>query len=51
MKKYRVMFEYIDKWTADQDEDLVVTEDELSRLAYEWGVSKEEVMNQIEEIA
>ena len=49
MKHYRVLPEYIDKWTQEALDDLTVDEAEIERLSREWGVSIESLMEQVEE--
>lgn len=46
---YRVLPEYQDLWTNDPG-DCIVTRDEIERLAYEWGKTVEDLMNQVEEV-
>ena len=49
---YRVLPEYIDAW-SDQSEcpdELIVTREEIERLAGEWGVDVDALLEQVEEI-
>lgn len=48
MKKYIVKPEFIDTW-SNEDFDGIVTVDEIKRLAFEWGTTVEELMEQVEE--
>lgn len=50
MKAYRVKTEYIDRWTPEDVDELIVTEDEIRRLATEWDVAVGDLMEQVEEI-
>lgn len=49
-KNYRVIPEYRDLWSNDPDWDGIVTDDEIRRLAREWGKTVEELMEQVEEV-
>lgn len=53
-RRYHVLPEYQDSWyggipTAEIG-DAIVTETEIQRLAHEWGVTVDELMEQVEEI-
>lgn len=48
MKTYRVKPEYIDKWTNEAVDGLEVTEGEIERLAYEWGMPVNDLMAQVD---
>ena len=54
MKRYHVLPEYQDAWygnlSTEEIGDAIVTEAEIQRLAREWGVAVEELMEQVEEI-
>lgn len=47
---YMVRPEYRDLWSNDPEWDGIVTDDEIRRLAREWGKTVEELMEQLEEI-
>lgn len=51
MKQYRVKPEYMDNWLAhgDSADEVIVDENEINRLAREWGMSVEDLMEQVEE--
>ena len=51
-KLYRILPEFYDNWTdsADYEHDSIVTENEIKCLAAEWGVSVDDLMEQVEEI-
>lgn len=51
MKQYRVKPEYLDNWLAhgDSADEVIVDENEINRLAREWGMSVEDLMEQVEE--
>ena len=53
MKTYRVKDEFIDEWfgnlSTDEIGDATVTEVEILRLSNEWGVSVDDLMEQVEE--
>lgn len=52
MKKYRVKPEYQDAWfgelPTDEIGDAIVSEDEINRLAMEWGVSLFDLLAQVD---
>ena len=50
MKNYRIKEEYLDRWGEDVTADYIVTQEELERLASEWEVPVEELLEQLEEI-
>lgn len=52
MKTYRVKEEYADLWNdhSDSTTPVIVDEEEISRLASEWGVDIDTLMKQVEEI-
>ena len=47
---YHVKEEYLSLWGEDTTEDTVVTQDELERLADEWGKPVDELLEQLTEI-
>ena len=51
MKQYRVKPEYMDNWLAhgDSADEVIVSEEEINRLALEWGMSVKDLMEQVEE--
>ena len=55
MKKYRIKDEYLDAWTggniynADETPE-IVDEVEIERLAHEWEVPVETLMEQVDEV-
>lgn len=52
-KNYKVKVEYQDAWfgglPTDEIGDAVVSEEEIERLALEWGMTVGELMEQVEE--
>lgn len=50
-KTYKVKEEYWSKWGAEVNENTIITEDEVNRLSAEWGVSHEDLVEQLEEIS
>lgn len=42
--------EYLDRFTSDSDAD-IITEDELGRLAWEWDLPKETLLDMVEEVS
>lgn len=54
MKEYKVKPEYQDAWfgglSTDEIGDAIVTKEEIERLAREWDMSVEELMDQVEEV-
>lgn len=50
MKAYKIKEEYLDRWGEDVTADDIVTQEELERLASEWEIPVEELMEQLEEI-
>jgi hypothetical protein len=54
MKKYIVNYENREMWNTENDinndELWIVTEQEIKRLAVEWGVDVDELIEQVEEI-
>ena len=49
MKKYIVKPEFVDNWYGGNDyTDELISEDEIKRLAADWGKSFEELMDQVE---
>ena len=46
---YRVKDEFVDSWTSEDVSPLIVTGEEIKRLAREWDVSVEELMDEVEE--
>lgn len=51
MKQYKVKPEYLDNWLAhgDSADEVIVSEEEINRLAREWGMTVEDLMEQVEE--
>lgn len=51
MKQYKVKSEYLDNWLAhgDSADEVIVSEEEINRLTLEWGMSVEDLMEQVEE--
>lgn len=53
-RKYHVLPEYQDSWyggiPTDEIGDAIVSEDEIQRLAHEWGMTVDELLEQVEEI-
>ena len=47
---YKVQPEYFSQWGSDVDEDTVITEDEVERLAAEWEKDVETLKQQLIEI-
>ena len=50
MKNYRIKEEFLDRWGEDVTEDYIVTQEELERLASEWEIPVEGLLEQLEEI-
>ena len=50
MKKYEVMNEYWDMWGISNEEDAVVDQAEIERLADEWEMPVEKLLEQVKEI-
>ena len=50
MKTYTIMPEYLDQWGADADENTIITQDDVERLATDWETSVEELLDQLEEV-
>lgn len=52
-RRYHVLPEYQDSWygglSTEEIGDAIVTEAEIERLAREWGVTVEDLMEQVEE--
>ena len=48
--RYSVKPEYIDRWTNEAVDELIVTADEIADLANGWSVTIEELMEQVEGI-
>ena len=51
MKEYRVRPVCLDNWLAhgDSADEVIVSKEEIERLAREWGMTVEELMEQVEE--
>ena len=53
MKKYIVKREYREAWNTENDvnneAEWIVTDEEISRLAGDWGKNKSELMEQVQE--
>lgn len=49
-QKYTVKSEYLDKWTEEAVDELIVDENEIARLALEWDVPINDLMQQVEEV-
>lgn len=53
-RRYHVLPEYQDSWygglSTEEIGDAIVTETEIQRLAREWGVAVDKLMEQVEEI-
>lgn len=47
---YRVKKEYLDAWSADGEEEVIVPGDEIKRLSVDWGVSISTLKKQVERI-
>lgn len=52
MAVYRVRSEYVDKWSNDSEwaDNPIVDEAEIERLAREWEVPIDDLMEQVERI-
>lgn len=50
MKNYRIKDEFLDSWGEDVPDGYIVTQEELERLASEWEVPVEELLEQLEEV-
>ena len=57
VEKYRVLDDYIDQWYGSADSEDIEekqeegwTEEEVEKLAQEWGKSYDELMEQLEDI-
>lgn len=50
MKNYKVKTEYMDSWIGNGEgtDELIVTEAEIEELALGWGVTVEELMEEVE---
>lgn len=50
-KRFRILPEYVDQWTdSDRPEDWIVDLPEIQRLAAEWGLTVEQLLDEVEEI-
>lgn len=50
-KRYRILPEFVDEWTnSDNPEDWIVDLPEIQRLAFEWGLTVEQLLDEVEEI-
>lgn len=45
-KKFRILPEFVDEWTNSDNLDLP----EIQRLAFEWGLTVEQLLDEVEEI-
>ena len=50
MKTYKIKPEFLSAWGSDTTEETIITEAEIVRLSSEWGVSVDDLMEQLEEI-
>lgn len=50
MKQYKVKQEYMDNWLAhgDSADEVIVSEEEINRLAMEWGMSLFDLLGQVD---
>ena len=49
-KRYKIKPEYLDLWGSEANEDSVVTESDIERLAVDWDMTPEQIREQLEEI-
>lgn len=50
MKQYKVKAEFVDEWYGGNDyTDELISEDEIKNLAADWGMSVDDLMDQVEE--
>ncbi len=51
-RRYMVKPEYLDKWLVpgESADAIILGEEYINRLAYEWGVAVDDLMEQVEEI-
>lgn len=49
MKTYKIKPEFLSAWGSETTEDTTVTDAEIERQSREWGVSVDELMEQVEE--
>lgn len=47
MKTYNIKPEFLSAWGSETTEDTIVTESEIQRLSNEWGVSVDDLMEQV----
>ncbi len=47
MKTYNIKPEFLSAWGNETTEDAIVTEAEIQRLSNEWGVSVDDLMEQV----
>ena len=50
MKTYKIKPEYIDLWQGSEqtpDSDMIITEEEVSRLSEEWETPVEDLLEQL----
>ena len=47
MKTYTIKPEFLSAWGSETTEDTIVTEAEIQRLSREWGVSVDDLMEQV----
>lgn len=50
MKAYKIKEEFLDRWGEGVPDGYIVTEAELERLASEWEIPVEELLEQLEEV-
>lgn len=50
MKMYTIKPEYLPLWGEDADENTIITQDDVERLAADWETSVEELLEQLEEV-
>ena len=50
MKQYRIKAEFWSAWGEEVNEDTIVDDKEIDRLASEWGMDREDLLRQVEEI-
>ena len=50
MKIYTIKPKYLDLWGADADESVIVTQDDVERLAADWEKPVEELLDQLDEV-
>jgi hypothetical protein len=50
MKTYTVKPKYLPLWGEDADENTIISQDDVERLATAWETSVEELLDQLEEV-